>query len=557
MPNNNGDITFKYGTQEAYNGLSSIDENAIYITTDTHRIYIGGADYTDDTQMNNATKQYIDNIASIVNSRVDNIIAYKNDTEGNSELIDIRHGQDGITYQSAGQSVRTQIGKIRNSMDTLFTSENNYLINNLTEYTGVATSSTKRVFLKGTIPENAVVDRMTVYIRYYTGILYFELWELENNQLSLVKTVSLGDGETALASGDYQVNLNYIAQKETMISFYGSVAGSGFAYNSNGESYVVNDLSSSTLTFDTTSVFSHTNNGYCMQIPYTVQHSKLDAVKGNIIRIGKGCDYEDIQTALENCNDSAENPVTFLIMPGVYDRFSTVRTLDNMVNGPANVSRQRYVSFIGANKKDCIIRSDLGEYYMPAAEIRTNGIIKNLTFISTHDDPPALSERSSTKKAKAYSVHSDFGTEDALFEDCVFISYQAPAVGIGLYQDKKIEFRRCDFYNLSDSYTEQPDNDWRNNYTYTANYGAIYAHGNMSVVTNQRITLDNCRFRSPNGDKGIWIAAGVADYNSEMIVNAMNCMAVCKSGGTPFFASKYMTLSEEGFGNNFEFVKQP
>jgi hypothetical protein len=79
----------------------------------------------------------------------------------------------------------------------------------------------------------------------------------------------------------------------------------------------------------------------------------------------------------------------------------------------------------------------------------------------------------------------------------------------------------------------------------------------MSVVTNQRITLDNCRFRSPNGDKGIWIAAGVADYNSEMIVNAMNCMAVCKSGGTPFFASKYMTLSEEGFGNNFEFVKQP
>lgn len=51
MPTNNGDITFKYGTQNAYNGLSSIDENAIYITTDTHRIYIDGVDYTDNSSV--------------------------------------------------------------------------------------------------------------------------------------------------------------------------------------------------------------------------------------------------------------------------------------------------------------------------------------------------------------------------------------------------------------------------------------------------------------------------------------------------------------------------
>lgn len=120
MPTNNGNITFKYGTQNAYNGLSSIDENAIYITTDTHRIYIGGADYTDDTQMNNVTKQYIDNIASTVNSRVDNIIVHNNDTEGNSELIDnseladIRFGTDGTTYISAGTAIRTQIERYSN-----------------------------------------------------------------------------------------------------------------------------------------------------------------------------------------------------------------------------------------------------------------------------------------------------------------------------------------------------------------------------------------------------------------------------------------------------------
>lgn len=112
MPNNNGDITFKYGTQEAYNGLSSIDENAIYITTDTHRIYIGGADYTDDTQMNNATKQYVDSKAETINSQISNIIAHNNDTEGNTELVDIRTGVDGTVYTSAGLAVRTQITNV-------------------------------------------------------------------------------------------------------------------------------------------------------------------------------------------------------------------------------------------------------------------------------------------------------------------------------------------------------------------------------------------------------------------------------------------------------------
>ena len=116
MPNNNGDITFKYGTQETYNGLSSIDENAIYITTDTHRIYIGGADYTDDTQMNNATKQYVDSKAETINSQISNIIAHNNDTEGNTELINIRTGTDGTVYTSAGAAVRAQLGKLQDAL---------------------------------------------------------------------------------------------------------------------------------------------------------------------------------------------------------------------------------------------------------------------------------------------------------------------------------------------------------------------------------------------------------------------------------------------------------
>lgn len=46
------------------------------------------------------------------NLRIDNIIAHNNDTEGNSELIDIRTGNDGTIYTSAGNSVRSQLNRV-------------------------------------------------------------------------------------------------------------------------------------------------------------------------------------------------------------------------------------------------------------------------------------------------------------------------------------------------------------------------------------------------------------------------------------------------------------
>ena len=51
-----------------------------------------------------------------VNSRTDNIIAHNNDTEGNTELIDIRTAHDGTVFESAGTSVRAQVSSLKNRL---------------------------------------------------------------------------------------------------------------------------------------------------------------------------------------------------------------------------------------------------------------------------------------------------------------------------------------------------------------------------------------------------------------------------------------------------------
>ena len=52
------------------------------------------------------------NQVNLLQSRVDNIIPNQTQTEGNTELIDIRVGYNGVTYPSAGDAVRDQINDI-------------------------------------------------------------------------------------------------------------------------------------------------------------------------------------------------------------------------------------------------------------------------------------------------------------------------------------------------------------------------------------------------------------------------------------------------------------
>ena len=62
------------------------------------------------------------------NARIDNIIAHNNDTEGNTELLDIRTGADGTVYASAGTAVRTQVNALYEEIERYKNGEKNAVL---------------------------------------------------------------------------------------------------------------------------------------------------------------------------------------------------------------------------------------------------------------------------------------------------------------------------------------------------------------------------------------------------------------------------------------------
>ncbi len=58
-------------------------------------------------------------LTTTVNNRIDNIISHNNNSDGNSELIDIRTGGNGTVYESAGDAVRTQLNCVDSKIESL------------------------------------------------------------------------------------------------------------------------------------------------------------------------------------------------------------------------------------------------------------------------------------------------------------------------------------------------------------------------------------------------------------------------------------------------------
>lgn len=133
--------------------------------------------------------------AKVINARIDSLIAHKNDTEGNSELIDMRISADGTKYATAGESVRKQFENVnRLKTNVPFELELGSITN------GVDEPNATRARLKDRIKACSAVVSFSGNIDYYFGYaVYNDIGEYDGidhgwNAITSDARVEIPDG---------------------------------------------------------------------------------------------------------------------------------------------------------------------------------------------------------------------------------------------------------------------------------------------------------------------------------------------------------------------------
>lgn len=184
--------------------------------------------------------------------------------------------------------------------------------------------------------------------------------------------------------------------------------------------------------------------------------------------------YTSIQDAINVAKqlDGPDNQVTIYVAKGVYDRFDLYKGT-------------HYIDIIGEGRELVTVKSTAGVYSAPAACLATNGIIRGITFLATHDDITELPEGD----MGSYAVHADYWTfvegRKFVFEDCDFISYQTAAFGCGLWNNETLVLRGCNFYSYCDP-------AW--NTSESNAYPALTIHGAVQEENDtHHVIVENCK----------------------------------------------------------------
>lgn len=210
---------------------------------------------------------------------------------------------------------------------------------------------------------------------------------------------------------------------------------------------------------------------YSLELKNVIVTSPISISNTNIIRVAKsGGDYTTVQGAVNGANDSASNPVTILIYPGIYE--------EKVYIGPT-----RYISLVGFNKLTTIIQDHDGIHGNDPLRFEGTGYCKGIQVISTGLNVTDLTT------SFAYALHIDNGDGlggDQYYEDCIFRSHTSAAVGIGVQQDQEVRFKNCEMYSTAIDAAG------------ASRYGGFFAHSSnrRPNVTGQSVVLEGCFIHS-------------------------------------------------------------
>lgn len=416
-------------------------------------------------------------------------------------------------------------------------------------------ANTRRWFVNHIFHSGDVID--SIDYQFWKGsavqgrIINFEIWEKSGDTLNKIETVSADVSQAVAESavGAGTIDINYTATTDCMIAVQQEGYPPCLLYqpdNAGADNVLAStntDKNANELSFSSLELF------VIKLIPsFTVHYRTLTKV--NVVMIGAGMDYEEIQDALIGItDDSPTNPYTLIVMPKgtPYKPFSMLR---NSFSNPYPWSgiSPRYISIIGMNKNDCIIQSDSGDYAFPCAELLTNGIISNLTFVMTNDAQTA------TATQGGYCLHIDSRTNNDLgykmiIENCVMKNASGPCLGIGLHANCDLIFDHCNLLTTLDQ-NYNPHEGYRN----LSDFGVVFAHtSTLADAQNQKLTFADCVGVCTNGNKSIQIAS-TGSYSPEtasflytLLRNVFWNNALNAAG---YSISANLTANPMNFGNN-------
>lgn len=412
------------------------------------------------------------------------------------------------------------------------------LFTNLDKSTTGTISNTAIWFLNGRFDAYTMIESITLCSNMSVGKttnVKVAIWQIKGSYL--LKKTEQEIHYTENGEGKIIIYINEIPKYPFKISIYTSNTASVqytqdaapmlYKKDLTGTEFAISELSSLPTTAIKCDILTREN---------------YMGIVGNVITVGKNKQYETIQDAIDNANDSADNHVTILVFPGIYEPFSMVGF--PFVTGDNSKNRLRYLSIIGLDLFSTFVIDHVGDYRKPPAEIRTRGVISNIQFITDHSATTDDSDwPESEKKRRAYGIHMDFGTgQNVIIQNCIIRSAQAPAIGIGLYQDDNIKIHDCELYSTAD-----------NSFGGLQNYGALYCHTcNFPNVTNQNISVKNCIIESRYSNRGgAWFQIL---QNGDGRLKSINTMYISFASNAPKVTNDGFTVLPQSYGNNSEIV---
>jgi len=433
----------------------------------------------------------------------------------------------GGVYQGTGIADKViGINKIDDDLSfNLFPKkEVNKPIQNLDQSTTTHINASVRFIQKSIIKKNTYLNYVRVFLgndaAQTGGTLKLELFSI-NDDGTLTKYYEQTVAGTQV--GVNEITVNVLVKENSYVSLSRTgLALVKYKVGTSSNCYYTSDITSTTLSV---SALSFGNFLLSMEVEVLdLGVKKLSPTNTFLVDKTNG-DFTNVQDAINSItDDSAAKPYTIFVGQGTFPRFS-------MRSSVTGINRMRYISVIGTNKYTSIIRDDTGHYVTGSCDIWNKGVVENLTIEMTHDADISEPDR------KAYAVHLDFGQCDTEFRNCILISHQAPAAGIGTYQDTTIKFKDCELYNKCPT-----------GYGTVGDYGGIFAHSQDAAdITNQKIILENCKVVSLYGSRGAWFSK--IGTGGEMVVESINTMYFTHHP-TGVKVDNNATLSPYSYGNN-------